>query len=115
MDGERPVVKEIETFASIVENEALTLHSFLMTSSPEGLMLKPGSIEMIDRIRKFRHEAGTEICFTLDAGANVHVLYPLAHKESCLQFIQAELVGYCQKEQYICDEIGEGTQMIVDC
>jgi hypothetical protein len=25
------------------------------------------------------------------------------------------LVGYCQKEQYICDEIGNGAQMIVDC
>jgi hypothetical protein len=25
------------------------------------------------------------------------------------------LVGYCQKEQYICDQIGDGAQMIVDC
>jgi hypothetical protein len=24
------------------------------------------------------------------------------------------LVGYCQKEQYICDEIGNGAQMIAD-
>jgi hypothetical protein len=24
------------------------------------------------------------------------------------------LVGYCQKEQYICDQIGDGAQMIVD-
>jgi len=27
-----------------------------------------------------------------------------------LQFIQDELVGYCQNGQYICDEIGNGAQ-----
>jgi diphosphomevalonate decarboxylase len=30
-----------------------------------------------------------------------------------LQFIQDELVGYCQNGQYICDEIGIGSQLIV--
>jgi hypothetical protein len=25
------------------------------------------------------------------------------------------LIGFCQKEQYICDQIGNGAQMIVDC
>ena len=30
------------------------------------------------------------------------------------QFIQDELVGYCQNAQYICDEIGFGAQLIID-
>ena len=77
--------------------------------------MKPNTLQIINKIWSFRNETKIPVCFTLDAGANVHVLYPLAYKESCLQFIQAELVGYCQKEQYICDEIGNGSQMIVDC
>jgi len=31
-----------------------------------------------------------------------------------LQFIKNELVVHCQNEQYICDEIGSGTQLIID-
>ena len=39
------------------------------------------------------------VCFTLDAGANVHFCIP--KKQNVLQFIQDELVGYCQNGQYI--------------
>jgi len=53
-------------------------------------------------IRKFRFVSH------LDAGANVHVLYPENVRVAVLQFIKAELVGYCQNGQYICDEIGDG-------
>ncbi len=105
----------LEHFIALVESEALTLHAMMMTSQPYFILMKPNTLEIIQRIWQFRARTNTPICFTLDAGANVHVLYPLAYKESCLQFIQAELVGYCQKEQYICDEIGNGSQMIVDC
>jgi diphosphomevalonate decarboxylase len=48
------------------------------------------------------------VCFTLDAGANVHVLYPENVSELVLQFIKDELVGFCQNGQYICDHIGNG-------
>jgi diphosphomevalonate decarboxylase len=105
----------LEQFIALVESEALTLHAMMMTSQPYFILMKPNTLEIIQRIWQFRARTNTPICFTLDAGANVHVLYPLAYKDICLQFIQAELVGYCQKEQYICDEIGEGTQLIVDC
>jgi hypothetical protein len=48
-------------------------------------------------------------CFTLDAGANVHVLYPENDSAAVLQFIKDELVGFCQNGQYIC-EIGNGSK-----
>ena len=44
--------------------------------------------------------------FTLDAGANVHVLYPFDEKELVEKFIENELSKYCQKNQYICDNVG---------
>lgn len=99
---------DVESFIKIVESEALTLHAMMMTSMPYFILMKPNTLEIINRIWKFRNETQTPVCFTLDAGANVHVLYPESTKEKVLQFIKNELVGYCQNGQYICDEIGNG-------
>ncbi|RZJ63671.1 MAG: diphosphomevalonate decarboxylase, partial [Flavobacterium sp.] len=93
-------------FIAIVESEALTLHAMMMTSMPYFILMKPNTLEIINRIWNFRSETGIPVCFTLDAGANVHVLYPENDKVRILEFIKNELVGYCQNSQYICDEIG---------
>jgi diphosphomevalonate decarboxylase len=100
----------VTEFMSLVESEALTLHAMMMTSMPYFILMKPNTLEIINKIWKFRSDTKTPVCFTLDAGANVHVLYPENVKEKVLQFIQHELVGYCQNGQYICDEIGNGAQ-----
>lgn len=99
---------DLEQFIQIVESEALTLHAMMMTSLPYFILMKPNTLEIINKIWKFRNETQTPVCFTLDAGANVHVLYPENVSETVLQFIQAELVGYCQNGNYICDQIGQG-------
>ncbi|WP_313808431.1 diphosphomevalonate decarboxylase [Flavobacterium sp.] len=99
---------DLEEFIKITESEALILHAMMMTSMPYFILMKPNTLEIINRIWKFRNETQIPVCFTLDAGANVHVLYPEMVKEDVLQFIKTELVGYCQNGQYICDEIGNG-------
>jgi diphosphomevalonate decarboxylase len=100
-------------FIKIVESEALTLHAMMMTSMPYFILMKPNTLE-INKIWKFRNDTQIPVCFTLDAGANVHVLYPENVSVAILQFIKDELVGYCQNGQYICDAIGKGSQMIID-
>jgi diphosphomevalonate decarboxylase len=102
----------LEEFIKIVESEALTLHSMMMTSFPYFILMKPNTLEIINKIWKFRNETKIPVCFTLDAGANVHVLYPENVRVETLQFIKNELVGYCQNGQYICDEIGFGAILI---
>ena len=98
----------LEDFIQVVESEALTLHAMMMTSMPYFILMKPNTLEIINAIWSFRKQTQIPVCFTLDAGANVHVLYPQKNKEKVLQFIKDELVGYCQNGQYICDEIGNG-------
>ncbi len=105
---------DLETFIQIVESEALTLHAMMMTSMPYFILMKPNTLEIINAIWKFRKERNIPVCFTLDAGANVHILYSANDKVAVLQFIQHELVGYCQNGQYICDAIGKGSQLIID-
>lgn len=99
---------DLDAFIKIVESEALTLHAMMMTSMPYFILMKPNTLQIINAIWKYRNETNIPICFTLDAGANVHVLYPIKDKETVLQFIKDELVGYCQNGQYICDQIGFG-------
>lgn len=104
---------DIESFIKITESEALTLHAMMMTSSPYFILMKPNTLEIINRIWKYRAETGVPVCFTLDAGANVHVLYPENVSSKVLDFIKTELVGYCQNSQYICDKIGTGAVKMI--
>lgn len=104
----------LDEFITIVESEALTLHAMMMTSIPYFILMKPNTLQIINAIWKYRNETKIPVCFTLDAGANVHVLYPKNVKENVLQFIQDKLVGYCQNGQYICDEIGNGSQLLFE-
>jgi diphosphomevalonate decarboxylase len=98
----------LEHFVNLVESEALTLHAMMMTSMPYFILMKPNTLEIINRIWKFRQLTDIKVCFTLDAGANVHILYPENVKQEVLQFIKGELIDFCQNRQYICDEIGIG-------
>lgn len=95
----------LSQFIEIVESEALTLHSMMMTSTPYFILMKPNTLEVIERIWKFRQKTKKPVCFTLDAGANVHILYPNYCKNDVLQFIKTELVQFCENNQYICDQI----------
>lgn len=97
-----------DNFIKIVESEALTLHAMMMSSMPYFILMKPNTLEIINKIWKYRNETQIPVCFTLDAGANVHVLYPENVKTEVLQYIKNELVDYCQNQQYICDNLGNG-------
>lgn len=110
----RPVLEEgdLKEFIKIVESEALTLHGMMMTSQPYFILMKPNTLEIINRIWKFRSVSKSNVCFTLDAGANVHVLFPENEKEQVHQFIKNELVAFCQNQQYICDRIGFGAKRL---
>ncbi|HMK07256.1 MAG TPA: hypothetical protein VK476_06980 [Flavobacterium sp.] len=101
----------LDEFIKIVESEALTLHAMMMTSMPYFILMKPNTLEIINAIWKFREETKIPVCFTLDAGANVHVLYPNSVSVKVLEFIRSELVRFCQNAHYICDEIGKGAEL----
>lgn len=98
----------IKEFISLVESEALTLHAMMMTSQPYFILMKPNTLEIINKIWKYRADNNSNICFTLDAGANVHVLYPENEKETVQEFIQNELSSFCQNGHFINDRVGNG-------
>jgi len=109
-----PILKkgDLEGFIDIVEKEALSLHAMMMTSDPYFVLMKPNTLKIIERIWAFRKSSKCHICFTLDAGANVHVLFPEKDKERVDKFIHTELAGYCENNQFISDHVGSGANHV---
>lgn len=103
----------LNDFVLLLESEALTLHAMMMTSNPYFILMKPNTLKIINKIWEYRKRTNLPIGFTLDAGANVHILYPKQDASSILEFIKNELVAYCQNGHYICDEIGFGANQIL--
>lgn len=103
---------DLKAFINLVESEALTLHAMMMTSNPYFILMKPNTLKIIDKIWEYREEHNSDICFTLDAGANIHVLFPESEKETINTFIANELIDFCENNQYICDNVGFGARQL---
>ena len=72
---------DLEAFGKLVEHEALSLHAMMMLSDPAFILMKPKTVEALHNIWEFRTETKNPLFFTLDAGANIHLLYPDEAKE----------------------------------
>lgn len=103
----------IEHFISIVESEALTLHGLMMNSEPSFILMQPNTLKMIALIRDFRKQTAIPVCFTLDAGPNIHLLYPQKWENEIQQWINDELAEFCENKYYIHDCIGQGATLIL--
>lgn len=101
-----------ESFCIINESEALELHALMMTSNPSYILMKPETLALIEKIQTFRKKTKIPISFTLDAGPNVHLLYPDSEKKKVQYFISNELLPFCADGKVIYDEMGNGPKQI---
>ncbi len=99
---------DLNTFGQIVEDEALTLHALMMASTPSFTLLEPNTIEMIKRIRAFRMDTKLPLFFTLDAGPNIHLLYPDHIANQVVPFIETHIKPICESGLIIKDKVGTG-------
>jgi diphosphomevalonate decarboxylase len=97
-----------KTFIRIVENEALTLHALMMTSDEGFMLMYPETVRIIMRIQEIRKETGLDICFTLDAGPNVHLLYFEDQIEQVNKLIVEDLLKNNEQNVRIDDFYGKG-------
>jgi len=102
-----PILKngDVKAFGELVEHEALTLHAMMMMSNPAFILMKPNTVAALEKLWEFRRETGKQLYFTLDAGANVHLLYPAIDAEAIEVFIENELKKFCQNGNYIKDKV----------
>lgn len=97
-----------QAFGEMVESEALTLHAMMLASTPSFLLMKPATVAIIEQIRRFRNQNGVPVFFTLDAGANVHLVYPEIAADQAMELIDKQLTPYLSDGMYLCDRIGNG-------
>jgi diphosphomevalonate decarboxylase len=74
------VERDFHTFASIVELDSDMMHAVMMTSTPALHYWKPASLEVMVCVRQWRME-GIPVCYTVDAGPNIHVICPEAEAQ----------------------------------
>ncbi len=104
---------DLDTFGRITEAEALTLHALMMSSNPPYILMKPNTLAAIEKIQAYRASENVPLYFSLDAGPNLHLLYPHSEKEKVQDFIQNELAKYCQDGAWLADEVGSGPVKII--
>jgi diphosphomevalonate decarboxylase len=98
---------DVAAFGELVEAEALELHALMMQSSPPIVLMHPGTLELIHALWKFRAESGAAVYFTLDAGPNLHLLYPSKEAKKVAPFIESAS-KFC--ERIIDDSVGVGAR-----
>jgi diphosphomevalonate decarboxylase len=67
------LTRDFETFAEMVERDSNLMHAVMMTSRPPLFYWQPPTLTVMDHVRHWRAE-GLSVCYTLDAGPNVHCI-----------------------------------------
>ena len=65
--------RDFATFAEVVERDSNLMHAVMMTSRPPLFYWLPASLAIMQAVRQWRTE-GLNVCYTLDAGPNVHCI-----------------------------------------
>lgn len=65
--------KNFAAFATVVELDSNLMHAVMMTSEPPLFYWLPTSLTLMQAVRDWRAE-GINVCYTLDAGPNVHCI-----------------------------------------
>jgi diphosphomevalonate decarboxylase len=66
--------RDLAKLGDPVEWDALAMHAVMQTGTPSLLYWQPGTLEVLQAVRRWREEDGISAYFTIDAGPNVHVL-----------------------------------------
>jgi diphosphomevalonate decarboxylase len=72
------LARDFTALAEVVELDSTLMHAVMMTSTPPLYYWEPLTLAVMKAVRAWRAE-GLPVCFTIDAGPNVHCLTPAEH------------------------------------
>jgi diphosphomevalonate decarboxylase len=98
-------------FIHAVENEAFTLHALMMSSANTFTLLEPDSLLFVEEIRRILKENNLRLCFTFDAGPNLHVIYDGKQRQDILDCLNP-LINRCENRFWIDDKSGDGPRKL---
>ncbi len=97
---------DLTEIGAVLESEALSLHAMMLTAPSAFTLMRPNTLAAIEMIWAFRRETQLPLYFTLDAGPNLHLIYPESSQHKIRTFIAHELSPLALT--VIDDECGEG-------
>lgn len=103
------LAKNLRGMGPEIEAEAVELHAIAMTSRPPIFYWAPGTVRVMDAVRRWRND-GLEAYFTLDAGPNVHVICEAKNADA----IAANARELRDVQEVIVSASGGGTRLIND-
>ncbi len=101
--------RDFEAFAHITELDCHLMHAVMMTSTPALVYWQPTTLAIIQAVQAWR-KSGIPVCYTIDAGPNVHVICE-GEVQGQIQTLLAEVPGV---EDVLVAHPGEGVQLIAD-
>lgn len=101
------LTRDFEALAAITELDSDMMHAVMMTSSPPLLYWQPATIAVMQAVRAARAR-GLAVCYTIDAGPNVHVLCPKSERDSARALLE-NLEGV---QQVLESGPGEGARLL---
>ncbi|MBI3913686.1 MAG: diphosphomevalonate decarboxylase [Chloroflexi bacterium] len=101
------LAKDLALLGPAIEEEAIELHSIAMTSRPPIYYWSPAMVRVIQSALKWRAE-GLAVYFTLDAGANVHLICESKDAEA----VATRARGIAEVQQVIVNAPGAGARLV---
>ncbi len=81
--------RDFELFAKTVEEDSNLMHAVMMTSRPPLFYWQPLSLTVMESVRRWRATDGLQVCYTLDAGPNVHCICAAGDAERVVDRLKA--------------------------
>ena len=78
--------RDFSALADVVELDSNLMHAVMMTSTPSLLYWEPASVAIMKAVPAWRGK-GIPVCYTLDAGPNVHVLTTSAYSSRLVEYL----------------------------
>ncbi len=100
-----------DKFAKVVEEEAMSIHAMMLTSNPSYCLIQPNTLSAIKKIKEWREKHKVPVCFTLDAGPNIHLIYP-EQQAALVKPLIEELKNFCVNGIVLMDKVGAGPEKL---
>ncbi len=78
--------RDFSALASIVEQDSNMMHAVMMTSDPSLLYWTAATIEIMKAVTRLRSD-GLDVCYTIDAGPNVHCICTPGHADAVFEIL----------------------------
>ncbi len=99
--------RSLARLGPVLEDEAIELHLIAMTSRPPILYWEPATVAVLRAAHRLR-DGGVEVYFTIDAGANVHLICePAAEGAVCAALAEIREVAAVLR-----DGVGPGPRLL---